>query len=249
MTSIGALLRLDRHWAVYALGDLDPRRQQYCEWFTRGSSVALLYREFDVPILFASGAPEVLDALPEVETCLLQVPETFRTAVEARFAVEGLRLMRRMALEPADFSPPPGACSVERLGAGHDTDIRALYADGVPTHEEPDFFMRSQLEDGTFFGVRHEGTLVAAGGTHLYSAAESVGAIGNVYTHRAHRGRGHASAVTAAVSRELIERGTQTIALNVKADNATAIHIYTRLGFRHHASFYEGRAAKRTSCI
>jgi ribosomal protein S18 acetylase RimI-like enzyme len=234
---------------VYALGDLDPRRQQYCEWFTRGSSVALLYREFDIPILFASGTPDVLDALPEIDMCLLQIPETFRTAVEARFAVEWLQLMRRMALEPDDFSPPAVSVCVEPLGGRDETDIRALYADGVPTHEEPDFFMRSQLEDGTFFGVRHEGTLVAAGGTHLYSASERVGAIGNVYTHRSHRGRGYASAVTAAVSRELIERGTETLALNVKADNGTAIHVYSQLGFRHHANFYEGRARKGPSRI
>ena len=69
--------------------------------------------------------------------------------------------------------------------------------------------MRSQLGDGTFFGVRREGRLVAAGGTHLYSAAESVGAVGNVYTHRAYRGQGHASAVTSAIVRRLIERDTR----------------------------------------
>lgn len=242
---IRTLLNRDRPWCVYALGDMDPRRRQYCEWHVRGSSIALLYREFDIPILFAAGTPDVLDVLPDVDACLLQIPDAFRAAVEQRFAVEWLRPMRRMVLAPEAFSPPEASAAVELLTVDHEDEIRRLYADGEATHEEPDFFMRSQLGDGTFFGVRDEGRLVAAGGTHLYSAEESVGAIGNVYTHRSHRRRGHAAAVTAAITRELIARGTQTVALNVKADNGTAIRLYERLGFRHHTNFFDGRATKR----
>jgi predicted GNAT family acetyltransferase len=102
--------------------------------------------------------------------------------------------------------------------------------------------MTSQLADGAFFGVREHGRLIAAGGTHLYSASERVATIGNVYTHSAHRGRGLAAAVTAAVVRTLLARGTGTIALNVKSANAAAIAVYERLGFRFHARFYEGQA-------
>jgi ribosomal protein S18 acetylase RimI-like enzyme len=240
---VRVLLNRDRPWCVYALGDMDPRRHQHCEWHVRGSSVALLYREFDVPILFAAGTPDVLDVVPDVDACLLQIPDTFRAAVEQRFAVEWLRPMRRMVLAPEAFSRPEA--TAVRLTVDHEDEIRALYADGAATHEEPDFFMRSQLGDGTFFGMRDGGRLVAAGGTHLYSADESVGAIGNVYTHRSYRGRGHGAAVTAAIVRELIARGTETIALNVKADNDTAVRLYERLGFRHHANFFDGRASRR----
>jgi hypothetical protein len=81
LTAIRTLLNQDPHWAVYALGDLDPRRQQYCEWHTRGSSVALLYREFDAPILWAAGDPDVLDAVPAIDACYLQIPETFLAPV------------------------------------------------------------------------------------------------------------------------------------------------------------------------
>ena len=98
--------------------------------------------------------------------------------------------MHRMSLAPEAFTPHGGGARAELLDERHEDEIRALFEDGRATGEEPDFFMRSQLQDGTFYGVRHEGRLVAAGGTHLYSRDESVGAIGNVYTHRAHRGRG-----------------------------------------------------------
>jgi ribosomal protein S18 acetylase RimI-like enzyme len=245
MTSIRALLHRDRHWSIYALGDLDPRRQQYCEWYTKGTSVALLYREFDAPILWAAGDPDVLDELPDLDACYLQIPETFLAGVEGRLKVTWSRLMHRMSLDAAHFVPHPRADAVEPLDLSHEEEIRELYADGQATHEEPDFFFGSQLGDGTFFGVRRDGRLVAAGGTHLYSAEECVGAIGNVYTHRAYRAQGHASAVTSAIVRRLIERGTYTIALNVKSENQAAIRVYERLGFRFHARFWEGRAAGR----
>lgn len=242
---IRARLLEDRYWSVYALGDLDPRRQQYCEWHACGSSIALLYREFDAPILWAAGDAGVLDDLPDLDTCYLQIPEAFLAAAERRFAVDGIRSVLRMGLHPADFRPSHGASAVEPLDESHEHEIRALYADGEATREAPDFFWRSQLEDGTFFGVRHDERLVAAGGTHLYSAEEGVGAIGNVYTHRGHRGRGHASAIATAVARRLIERDTRTIALNVRSDNQPAIRIYERLGFRSHTRFWEGRARGR----
>lgn len=241
-TEVRALLHKDPYWSVYALGDLDARRARHCDWFTDGDSVALLYREFDSPILWAAGDPEVLDAVPEVEGCHLQIPESFLPAVARRVPVEWSRLVNRMSLAPDAFAPHGGDTPAELLDERHEDEIRTLFEDGRATGEEPDFFMRGQLQDGTFYGIRHEGRLVAAGGTHLYSRDEGIGAIGNVYTHRAHRGRGHASAVTSAVARELIDRGTRIIALNVRSENLAAIRVYERLGFRLHARFFEGRA-------
>jgi GNAT superfamily N-acetyltransferase len=207
--------------------------------------VALLYREFDTPILFAAGDPDVLADVPEVDACLLHLPETFLPAVEQRFELEWVCPMLRMVLHPAGFAQPGGGALVEPLGSADEGELRELYADGRDDGEEPDFFMPTQLGDDTFFGVRADGRLAAAGGTHLYSAAESIGAVGNVYTRRSHRGRGLASAVVAAIVERLIARHTETIGLNVKAANAGAIRLYERLGFRGHARFWEGRAARR----
>jgi ribosomal protein S18 acetylase RimI-like enzyme len=243
VNQVRELLRQDPVWCAYALGDLDPRRAQYCEWFVRGESVALLYHEFDPPILFASGDPAVLDGIPYHGPCHLQVPQ--HGFVE-RFGVDWQRPMRRLGLDPADFRPRSAdAAAVEPLTEAHEAEIRELYRDGVERREEPDFFIASQLGDGTFFGIRdprEPGRLAAAGGTHLLSDSESVATIGNVYARRSHRGMGYGTAVTSAIASNLVGRGIQTIALNVKSQNVVAIRIYEQLGFRFRCDYAEAFA-------
>lgn len=242
LACIRTLLDRDRDWSVYALGDLDPRRQHHCEWHVRGSSIALIYREFDTPILFVAGGGEIVEALPAMDACLLQVPDVLLAALAPRFEVEWARPVFRMALDPDAPGSAAPAGPVDPLGPSDVPDLLELYADGDATGEAPDFFIPSQVDDGTFVGIREDGHLVAAGGTHLYSATESVGAIGNVYTRRSHRGRGLAAVVVRAIVDQLRARGTRTIALNVRTGNTTAIRLYERLGFRIHARFWEGRA-------
>ena len=86
------------------------------------------------------------------------------------------------------------------------------------------------LADEAFVGVRHDGRLVAAAGTHVLSVEHDVAAIGAVYTHPAHRGRGLGGAVTAGVVHRLGDR-IGTIGLNAAEDNTPARVVYERLGF------------------
>jgi ribosomal protein S18 acetylase RimI-like enzyme len=238
-------LNLERHWSIYALGDLDPRRVSHSTWYGgQDQSVALVYREFDTPILFASGSTQALeDAMSHLDNFFVQIPLDHLETVSAKNTLAWTRRMHRLSLDPAAFRPADSS-AVTLLHAVDEDDIRALYADGAERNESPDFFFASQLDDATFHGIRlDDGTLVAAGGTHLYSAEESIGAIGNVYTHRDHRGRGYAAAITSAIAKSLIERGIQTIALNVKQGNDGARRIYERLGFRHFREYWEGLTA------
>ena len=62
--------------------------------------------------------------------------------------------------------------------------------------------------------------------------------VGNVLTHADHRGRGYATAVTGAVTAELLTTCDQVV-LNVRADNPPALQAYRRLGYAEHARFEE----------
>ena len=127
--------------------------------------------------------------IPGVAACLLHVPEHFLPPLASRFDMASATPVFRMALDNGTRGGTPGNGMAEPLGPRHAGELRELYADGDAAGEAPDFFMPGQLDDETFYGVREGGTLVAAGGTHVFSAVESVAAIGNVYTRRTHRGR------------------------------------------------------------
>jgi predicted GNAT family acetyltransferase len=101
------------------------------------------------------------------------------------------------------------------------------------------------LADGVFYGIREEGALVAAAGTHLAVPAEGIGVLGNIYTRRDRRGRGLAASSTSVVAGELLRMNLSTIALNVAANNETAIRVYERLGFLRYCLYCEGFARRR----
>jgi predicted GNAT family acetyltransferase len=66
-------------------------------------------------------------------------------------------------------------------------------------------------------------------------------------THTDHRGRGYATAVTGAVTAELL-RFCDQVVLNVRADNPPALAAYRRLGYQNHATFEE-RLIHRTESV
>ncbi|MEZ0227943.1 MAG: GNAT family N-acetyltransferase [Planctomycetota bacterium] len=85
------------------------------------------------------------------------------------------------------------------------------------------------FETGPYVWVRENDEVVAAAGVHFETPF--VGQIANVLVRDSHRRRGLGAAVTAAVARRLRERG-RVVSLFVSAENAAAVRLYERLGFR-----------------
>jgi GNAT superfamily N-acetyltransferase len=181
-------------------------------------------------------------ALPK--TVYLSVREEHESAVQTWYDNTGdRRPMTRMALTGDILLPTAPAPGVVRLGPEAADGIAALYAQGGSF--TPDAFAATQLADGVFFGVAAEdGGLLAVGGTHIVDRTSGVAAIGNMYTHPAARGRGHAGAILAALVATLRAEGISTIVLNVDRRNATAIRLYERHGFTVHCFFVEGKARR-----
>jgi ribosomal protein S18 acetylase RimI-like enzyme len=240
------ILNTDRHWAVYALGDLDLRRFAQCEWFHTNSAVVLLYRAPVTPVLFAMGPPEdvgrlLAEAGPPRQVSVHVKPDIL-PFLQQHYSTVHAQPVLRMALQEPMLVEDNIA---QQLTAADLAPLDRLYSDGCVTGESPDFFLPSMLEDGGFFGVWEDNELVAAAGTHLVALNERVAAVGNVYTRRDHRGRGLGASVTSAVVRSLLGRGIDTISLSVREANGSAIGVYQRIGFVRHCLFVDGPA----SCV
>lgn len=259
VAEIRAILERDRGWAAYALADLEPDQLGYCTWVrttTEPPSVALIYRAFAAPVLITVGpAEQIAELLDEFDrefggaatACLVCRPDVFALLADHYEITESKRMVRMtLANRPRGGHPDQRVCRV--LGSDL-AALKRLYADGIESGEQPDYFTPEMLHRGIYYGVWEKRDLIVAAGTHVVAPSVGVGAIGNVYTRRDRRGRGLGTAVTRAVSAALQECGIETIVLNVWSRNPTAIGIYERLGFRRHCEFYEATArTNRANC-
>ena len=239
------ILNEDRAWSLYALGDLAPAEIAHCEWrFSQNDprAVTLLYRAFDPPIFFASGAATavepLLDQAPLPASLYLHIKPELVGAVSERYHQVTTKMMLRMVLEKPVLVDPVG---VERLGVNDLNDLVELYSCRSASEKDGTFFLPAQVAEGIYFGIREPDRLVAVAGTHLVNRAESAAAIGNVFCRPERRGRGLGARVTSAVVDALVREGIQTIALNVGPDNPAG-NLYRRLGFREACGYVEGTA-------
>jgi len=256
LTRIRAVLERDRAWSAYALGDLSPEFLPHCEWRTTDDDEALVmvFRGFDLPILFAMGDAHRLAAIVEevdAPRVWLHVLADAVPSVASVYSGTELQHMWRMAVDRDEFCAAgldePATPPVETLTRSDLPALEQLFADGRDTGERPHFFSPQMLDQGTYRGVRQHGVLVAAAGTHLLAPVLGVCAIGNVYTRRDCRGQGLAARLTSAVVAHAFSSGVSTIVLNVRQTNEGARRVYERLGFRRHCAFVEGLATRYPS--
>jgi ribosomal protein S18 acetylase RimI-like enzyme len=247
-----AALAGDRPWTGYVIADLEPPFRAFSRLALAArkgsapSAACLVLRHPDFTAVVPHGDPNgvaaLLAAIDLPETASLSFREEHRAAVERWYnASHGWAHMRRMHLTAESFRPPQRqAPHLERLDTNDLDVLLDLY-----TRYPENAFTADGLKTGVFHGVHEGGRLVAAGGTHVVSRRYGVAAVGNIFTLPETRGRGYATAITAAVTADLLALPCRDIILNVDVTNTAASSIYTALGFREHCLYWEGNAVRR----
>lgn len=242
-----SILDQDRVFAAYAIGDLEPSLFEHCRWAVaedgRGRrSLALLFKglEPDTLLLYGDtqGCDAILRTVMRPASVYTILAESHLPALQAHYTHGPLRPMWRMVWSGNAASLPTSERAF-RLAPVHLARLKEMYALYEAAH-----FSAYQLEDGVFYGVEHNGHLVAVAGTHLISRAYGVAAIGNVFTHPDYRGRGYARECVSCVVRDLAGEVT-CLVLNVGAQNLAARHLYASLGFSDYCTFVEVMAYRK----
>jgi predicted GNAT family acetyltransferase len=95
---------------------------------------------------------------------------------------------------------------------------------------QPGPFEHGTIGMGKYLGLRApDGTLMAMAGQRM--SLTHFREISAVCTHPDHQGRGYAGRLMTILAREIIAGGKMPI-LHVKTENASAKHLYAKLGFR-----------------
>ena len=234
------LLERDRLYAAYALCDLEEREFARTRWGVAwdGDVPIALVLEYNGPTpqpLVVMGREDgiavVLRDLIRPRVAYVAAPAEVLPAIETAYRVDPGPSMVRMWVDRVHFRPYPA--TVQRLLPVEIGDLNRLYQLGFAS-----WLPYGAIADGVYYGLRVNGQLVAAAGTHVVSPAARLAVVGNVLTHMDFRGRGFATAVTGAVTAELLRTCDQVV-LNVRSDNPAALNAYRRLGYREHLRFEE----------
>jgi ribosomal protein S18 acetylase RimI-like enzyme len=238
--ALRAFLDRNRLFAAYALCDLEDREWARSHWGGAWRddeliAVALEYAGLSPQPLFVMGEGEGIEAIlrqiirPRV-AYVAAMPADL-PAVEQQYRVDPGASMVRMWVDRTHFRPFPS--DVRKLLPPDIGELNRLYGLGFAS-----WLPASSISEGVYYGMKVGGQLVAAAGTHVISASARLGVVGNVLTNHQFRGRGYATAVTGAVTAELLRTCDQVV-LNVRSDNPPALNVYRRLGYQEHCRFEE----------
>jgi len=235
-----AFLETDRLLAAYALCDLEDREFARTRWGgafdgERLVAIALEYSGLTPQPLFVMGRPDGIEAIlrdvVRPRAAYVAALTEHLPAIEALYRLDPGPPMVRMWVDRARFRPYPA--EFQRLLPVDIGDLNRLYQLGFAS-----WLPSSAISEGVYYGMRVGGRLVAAAGTHVVSPRARLAVVGNVLTHVDYRGRGYATAVTGAVTAELLRTCDQVV-LNVRSDNPPALQAYRRLGYAEHVRFEE----------
>jgi len=238
--ALHAFLTQDRLYAAYAICDLEDREFSRTRWGAAydGDQIVAVGLEYTGPTpqpLFVMGRTDgiaaVLRDVIRPRAAYIAARQEMLPAIEAHYRVDQGPQMVRMWVDRAHFKPYPA--TVQRLLPVEIGELNRLYQLGFAS-----WLPATAIADGVYYGMRVNGRLVAAAGTHVISHGPRLAVVGNVLTHMDYRGRGFATAVTGAVTAELLRTCDQVV-LNVRSDNPPAINAYRHLGFSEHARFEE----------
>lgn len=242
-------LRRNTWLHLYELGDLDDFFWQYTTWYALKDAeeiqeLVLLYTGLEILTLL--GITENLATMRDLLHSIMPLlPRRFYAHLSGDLAAvfahdyhvksHGLHKIYKMALLDTSRLDMVDTSGVVPLTIVDVNDLQTLYRISYPEN----WFDPRMLETGHYYGIRRDARLVSVAGVHVYSPQYKIGVLGNVTTHPDYRGQRLGTVVCAKLCRALLETVAH-VGLNVRADNASAIACYKRLGFEIIGEYDEG---------
>jgi GNAT superfamily N-acetyltransferase len=232
------ILNQEWPWAGFAIGDLDPAWMPHCEWWQSGDTIVLLFDRLSPRLVChfgdASGLATILASIQESRIWANVRPQ-YEAVFRQFYCPERSVRMHRMYLD----RPVASGGEAVQLHPSDRSEIEELLTTG-----EWVLFLPECLAFGHYYGVRDRGRLIAVAGTHLASHRYNIAALGTVFTHPDHRGKGLARVCSSHVLASVGRAGIGRIVLNVEDQKASARRVYERLGFQTACTYFDGECVR-----
>lgn len=245
---IEKLLRQHTDLHLYELGDLDDFFWDYTTWYTdpQTNELALMYLGARPPVLLALTPNPLgmrtllLNLLPLLPVSFYaHLSPTLENVFSSTHTLADHGLHYKMSLTDFSRLEHINTTAVNPLTHADLDDLKILYQESYPEN----WFDERMLDTGLFVGLRRTQKLISVAGIHVYSPTYRVAALGSITTHPAFRGQGLATQTIAGLCQRLRPQ-VNHIGLNVLVNNKSALHCYTKLGFRQIGTYHEWQIDK-----
>ncbi len=234
-TELLSRLRARNSYAIPALAYMEPRYLPFARWSLATAGTA----ESEALCLYLNGAygstvftmgnsigmEHIFQAQRGPRNPYLIYEAHHVESLSKYYLLQKRQKLIRMVVDRESFIAAPAEHAAP-LKPENNIDVNTLY-----TSEGGGWFSRQYLSDGVYYGVWQDDMLVSVAGTQGISKAYGAAMVANVLTDPGYRGRGYATECTSAVTARLLEM-CDTVGLNVELDNAPAIRVYTKLGYK-----------------
>lgn len=105
---------------------------------------------------------------------------------------------------------------------------------------------KKMMEDALWLGIKRDDKIVSVGSTRLTDFGCNIGIVA---THEQYRNMGYTTSIVSALLKEILKTSF-TALIRVLSDNAPAVHVYSKVGFKPYKTylFIRGEKNKRIKC-
>lgn len=223
----------------YHLGDMDELFFANCTFFQLQEQIVLFYESKNLakPVLLALGTntenmteliTQVLQQLPNGAQFFCHYLQPY-LSVFLQYCTQQYQDLGKHNKMLLQVLPFVGSKDANRAVQCLD---QAKLLQFYEEHYPENYFDTNMVQTKTYYVIQNEqGEILAAAGTHVYSQDYKIAVLGNVAVHKQHRRKGLGSACVSQCIASILERGTETVCLNVMSNNSDAIQMYSKLGF------------------
>jgi len=192
----------------------------------------LIYNERNVHIRGSPEAAKLLMNEVDLEKAEFQVPIEHEAIVQRKYRPSTRHEMILMTLQRGDenlhIRHP-----ISELGSAE--EIADLLREEFPEWGEfTGDRIRERLKNNVLFlGIKDDEKIASIGNTRIVDFGSN---IGMVVTRKGYRGRGFAASIVSALLKEILQ-GSELALIHVLSDNPSAIHVYTKAGFKPYKTY------------